>query len=87
MGTQKGTGRGGGGSGPAQVGMLTDWGVQHLFSSPDPPISFGFRIGIHQLRLVRGPHRIMLSTEELTFVHQPPSRRVGDEGVGWGRWS
>ncbi|XP_055972407.1 guanylate cyclase D-like [Sorex fumeus] len=33
------------------------------------------RLGIHQLRMVWGPHRIVLNTEELTFVHRPPSRR------------
>ncbi|XP_037377957.1 guanylate cyclase D-like [Talpa occidentalis] len=33
------------------------------------------RWGIQQLRLVRGPHRILLTAEELTFIHRPLSRR------------
>ncbi|XP_035559557.2 guanylate cyclase D-like [Canis lupus dingo] len=33
------------------------------------------RLGIQQLRLVRGPHRILLTAQELTFIHRPPSRR------------
>ncbi|XP_053415954.1 guanylate cyclase D-like [Nycticebus coucang] len=48
------------------------------------------RLGIQQLRLVRGPHRILLTAQELTFVHRPPSswrlhmgsesRSVADDG-------
>ncbi|KAM6159424.1 guanylate cyclase D-like [Rhynchocyon petersi] len=34
-----------------------------------------FRLGIQQLRLVRGPHRILLSPQEFTFIHRPPSSR------------
>ncbi|XP_045871891.1 guanylate cyclase D-like [Meles meles] len=33
------------------------------------------RLGIQQLQLVRGPHRILLTAQELTFIHRPPSRR------------
>ncbi|XP_042636898.1 guanylate cyclase D-like [Orycteropus afer afer] len=33
------------------------------------------RLGIQQLRLVRGPHRILLTTQELTFIHRPLSSR------------
>ncbi|KAK2497391.1 hypothetical protein MC885_010991, partial [Smutsia gigantea] len=33
------------------------------------------RWGIQQLQLVRGPHRILLTAQELTFVHRPLSRR------------
>uniref|UniRef100_G3U1X3 guanylate cyclase n=1 Tax=Loxodonta africana TaxID=9785 RepID=G3U1X3_LOXAF len=33
------------------------------------------RSGIQQLQLVQGPHQILLTTQELTFIHQPPSRR------------
>uniref|UniRef100_A0A8P0SAS3 guanylate cyclase n=2 Tax=Canis lupus familiaris TaxID=9615 RepID=A0A8P0SAS3_CANLF len=39
-------------------------------------------LGIQQLRLVRGPHRILLTAQELTFIHRPPSRRVGGAGLG-----
>ncbi|XP_006865081.1 PREDICTED: olfactory guanylyl cyclase GC-D-like [Chrysochloris asiatica] len=35
------------------------------------------RLGVQQLRLVRGPHRVLLSVQELTFIHRPPiSRRL-----------
>uniref|UniRef100_A0A8D2DXH3 Guanylate cyclase n=1 Tax=Sciurus vulgaris TaxID=55149 RepID=A0A8D2DXH3_SCIVU len=37
-------------------------------------LTYLFRLGIQQLRLVRGPHRILLTAEELTFLHRPPSR-------------
>uniref|UniRef100_A0A8D2DXK0 Guanylate cyclase n=1 Tax=Sciurus vulgaris TaxID=55149 RepID=A0A8D2DXK0_SCIVU len=40
------------------------------------PRSLPSRLGIQQLRLVRGPHRILLTAEELTFLHRPPSRWV-----------
>ncbi|XP_006882986.1 PREDICTED: olfactory guanylyl cyclase GC-D-like [Elephantulus edwardii] len=33
------------------------------------------RLGIRQLRLVRGPQRILLNAQELTFIQQPPSSR------------
>ncbi|ELW71908.1 Olfactory guanylyl cyclase GC-D [Tupaia chinensis] len=33
------------------------------------------RLGVQQLQLVRGPRRILLTAQELTFLHQPPSRR------------
>ncbi|XP_075403900.1 guanylate cyclase D-like [Tenrec ecaudatus] len=33
------------------------------------------RFGVQQLRLVRGPHRVLLTTQELTFIHRPPSSR------------
>nr|XP_012415708.1 PREDICTED: olfactory guanylyl cyclase GC-D-like [Odobenus rosmarus divergens] len=33
------------------------------------------RLGIQQLQLVRGPHRILLTAQELTFIQRPPSRR------------
>ncbi|XP_047679609.1 guanylate cyclase D-like isoform X2 [Prionailurus viverrinus] len=33
------------------------------------------RLGIQQLQLLRGPHRILLTAQELTFIHRPPSRR------------
>lgn len=42
------------------------------------------RLGIQQLQLVRGPHRILLTAQELTFIHRPPSRRVGRQAPGWG---
>uniref|UniRef100_A0A8C0W6L0 guanylate cyclase n=1 Tax=Castor canadensis TaxID=51338 RepID=A0A8C0W6L0_CASCN len=34
-----------------------------------------FRLGIQQLRLIWGPHQILLTAQELTFLQQPPSRR------------
>nr|KAF6342888.1 guanylate cyclase 2D, retinal [Pipistrellus kuhlii] len=33
------------------------------------------RLGVRQLQLVRGPHRILLTAQELTFVHPPLSSR------------
>ncbi|KAG8522890.1 Olfactory guanylyl cyclase GC-D [Galemys pyrenaicus] len=33
------------------------------------------RWGFQQLQLVRGPHRLLLTAEELTFIHRPLSRR------------
>ncbi|MBZ3884806.1 Olfactory guanylyl cyclase GC-D [Sciurus carolinensis] len=38
-------------------------------------LTYLFRLGTQQLRLVRGPHRILLTAEELTFLHPPPSRQ------------
>lgn len=35
------------------------------------------RLGIQQLQLVRGPHRILLTAQELTFIHRPPRMKVG----------
>ncbi|KAB1272035.1 Olfactory guanylyl cyclase GC-D [Camelus dromedarius] len=34
------------------------------------------RLGLQQLQLVRGPHRILLTAQELTFIHRGPSRRM-----------
>ncbi|XP_012658623.1 olfactory guanylyl cyclase GC-D-like [Otolemur garnettii] len=34
------------------------------------------RLGIRQLRLVRGPHRILLTAQELTFIHTPSRWRL-----------
>ncbi|XP_042763057.1 guanylate cyclase D-like [Panthera leo] len=39
-----------------------------------PALSLASRLGIQQLQLVRGPHRILLTAQELTFIHRPPSR-------------
>lgn len=82
MGTQ-GSGRGPGCSGTDEQTRQEEDGARWVSRRLEAcvALSLGFRLGIHQLRLVRGPHRIVLSTEELTFVHQPPSRRVS-EGVG-----
>ncbi|KAM9221777.1 LOW QUALITY PROTEIN: guanylate cyclase D-like [Dugong dugon] len=33
------------------------------------------RLGIQQLQLVQDPHQILLTTQELTFIHWPPRRR------------
>uniref|UniRef100_A0A8C8WPQ8 guanylate cyclase n=1 Tax=Panthera leo TaxID=9689 RepID=A0A8C8WPQ8_PANLE len=48
-----------------------------------PALSLASRLGIQQLQLVRGPHRILLTAQELTFIHRPPSRRVGGQALGW----
>lgn len=43
-----------------------------------------FRLSIQQLQLVRGPYWILLTAQELTFIHRPPSRWVGGAGTGLG---
>ncbi|KAL6079511.1 hypothetical protein STEG23_038066, partial [Scotinomys teguina] len=35
----------------------------------------GSRLGLQQLQLVRGPHRILLTVQDLTFLPRTPSRR------------
>lgn len=57
------------------------WYWHHL---PCLALSLTSRLGIQQLQLVRGPHRILLTAQELTFIHRPPSRRVGGAGTGLG---
>ena len=37
---------------------------------------------IRQLQLMRGPHRILLTAQELTFIQQPLSRWVGGQAPG-----
>ncbi|KAM4846356.1 guanylate cyclase D-like [Thomomys bottae] len=38
-------------------------------------LAYFIRLGIQQLQLVPGPQQILLTAQELTFLHQPPSRR------------
>lgn len=40
-------------------------------------LSLTSRLGIQQLQLLRGPHRILLAAQELTFLRRTPSWRVG----------
>lgn len=41
--------------------------------------TFIFRLGLQQLQLLRGPHRILLTSQELTFLQQTPSQRVSGQ--------
>lgn len=50
-----------------------------------PALSLPSRLGVRQLQLVRGPQRILLTAQELAFIHPPLSSQVGGPGVGWGR--
>ncbi|NP_001124165.1 guanylate cyclase D precursor [Mus musculus] len=38
-------------------------------------LAYFIRLGLQQLRLLRGPHRILLTSQELTFLQRTPSRR------------
>jgi hypothetical protein len=67
-----------------QAGTVEDRGSSEgwndLHSTPPLTlISLAFRLGIQQLRLIWGPHQILLTAQELTFLQQPPSRRVGEQ--------
>uniref|UniRef100_A0A8C5ZAU2 Guanylate cyclase n=1 Tax=Marmota marmota marmota TaxID=9994 RepID=A0A8C5ZAU2_MARMA len=44
------------------------------------PLSLPSRLGIQQLQLARGPQQILLTAQELTFLHRPLSRWVCEEG-------
>lgn len=61
-----------------------DRGGSDIYTVPSALYSLTSRLGIQQLQLVRGPHRILLTAEELTFIHQPLSRRVGGAGTRLG---
>lgn len=50
---------------PGRVNILTEAGP-----------AFNFRLGLQQVRLLRGPHRILLTSQELTFLQRTPSQRV-----------
>ncbi|XP_041909995.1 guanylate cyclase D-like [Arvicola amphibius] len=45
-------------------------------------LAYLIRLGLRQLQLVRGPHRILLTAQDLTFLQRTPSRRRlrGDGG-------
>lgn len=57
------------------------WYWHHL---PCLALSLTSRLGIQQLQLVRGPHRILLTAQELTFIHRPPRMKVGVQAAGRG---
>ncbi|XP_076415262.1 guanylate cyclase D [Peromyscus maniculatus bairdii] len=38
-------------------------------------LAYLIRLGLQQLQLVRGPHRILLTAQDLTFLQRTPSRR------------
>ncbi|XP_076797319.1 guanylate cyclase D [Arvicanthis niloticus] len=38
-------------------------------------LAYFIRLGLQQLQLLRGPHRILLTSQDLTFLQQTPSRR------------
>lgn len=63
------------------MGAESEAGPNRLTEALLSPTS---RLGLQQLQLVRGPHRILLTAQDLTFLQRTPSRRVGGQTrAGW----
>lgn len=63
-----------------QVGATTSWGDTwgHFGDNPAAPVSPPRRRRIQQAQLMKGPNKIILTMEDLTFINTQSSKRVRD---------
>lgn len=75
-----------------QVGATTSWGGDtwgHFGDNSSAPVSPPRRRRIQQAQLMKGPNKIILTMEDLTFINTQSSKRVRTlrgTFLRWSRW-